>query len=69
MTDEERDIVYKGIGDYKGYRAWELGCGLLIMIKGGKEIKAQRGLEVANDKWVEECWQEVKAKIDAIELA
>ncbi|MET3209698.1 UNVERIFIED_CONTAM: hypothetical protein ABIC26_002645 [Paenibacillus sp. PvR008] len=67
MRQEEIDLIYKNIGDYKGWTCPFIGSGSVVMKKkGNKEISAYRGLEVSN--WVPECWVELKSKIDKIEL-
>ncbi|WP_340032614.1 hypothetical protein NSQ20_12180 [Paenibacillus sp. FSL K6-1122] len=65
MTQEEVDLVYKGVGSYKGWSCAEVGAGLVAMHKDQEVIKAYRGWEV--DNWIPVCWQEVKQKIDQYE--
>ncbi|KAF6620544.1 hypothetical protein HFE03_07785 [Paenibacillus sp. EKM102P] len=50
MQQEDIDLIYKNIGDYKGWTCPFIGLGSLVMRKGNEEIKANRGLEVSN--WV-----------------
>lgn len=65
MTEEEKDIVYKGIGYYRGWKCTEVGAGLVVVQKSGYTIKAYRGRETIN--WVAECWDEIKKKVAEFE--
>ncbi|KQN96946.1 hypothetical protein [Paenibacillus sp. Leaf72] len=67
MNQYEIDLVYKGIGNYKGWKCAEFGCGLVVMQKQTEVIKAYRGPEVKD--WVPECWAEVKNEIDQLNKA
>lgn len=61
MTEEEKDIVYKGVGYYRGWKCVEVGDGLIVIQKSGFTIKAYRNREVEN--WVAEGWNEIKRKV------
>jgi hypothetical protein len=65
MTQAEIDLIYNGIGSFKGWSCIEAGLGTVIMTKGNQTIRAHRGFEVKN--WIPECWKELKQKIDEIE--
>jgi hypothetical protein len=66
MTEQEKSLIYQGIGDYRGWKCVEIGGGLVVFRKGSKEVKAYRGFGVV-DSWVEECWTEIKNQIDILE--
>ena len=70
LQEEITEYVVTGQQNYKGWYCNYVGVGTVVFTKNGKEdIKAYRGIEVPDDKWVEECWEECKKKIDEIELA
>lgn len=62
LTDREVKLLYQGIGYYKGWRCIEIGSGRVIMSKGNKVLKASK--DKSEEAWVEECWKELKRKID-----
>lgn len=65
MTELEKRLIYRGEGNYKGWSCASVGCGLIMMVKNDKELRAYRGWEVKD--WVAECWDELKNKIDKLE--
>ncbi|UVI32107.1 hypothetical protein [Paenibacillus spongiae] len=50
---------------YKGWETTECGSGKLVFEKNDTQIIASRHMSVKN--WIDECWVEIKTKIDEIE--